>query len=211
MTEKFSMMRVVKSLVLVGALILPAVSWADDHLLDINGAAVFTIATMTHAGTLNPSLVLAAGFSGEGSNLTFTPVAPLSLVNIPVKICTLGTNGQLEWLDQGTAAVGVSGTLTATSPTASYSLVLSGTPSSSYGASNGPCIGTPQGTPSYTFVRNAVITKTVTAGGAVSNALTSTYNFWNVSGTVPVPGTIFLMLIGMAGLGWMSIKRRRQM
>lgn len=201
MMKKLSLMRVVKSLVLVGALILPAVSWADDHLLDVVGATVFLPATVTDAGAVTHTLDL-TNFDNNAT-LSFGATGGLTVNKALVKICSTGTGGNLEWLDQGLVAVSVSGTMTSVTPN-TYTLTLTPTPTSdTYGSSNGACGAAGQKT--YSYTNTALINL-----GAI-NKLTSTYNFWNVSNGVPVPGTILLMLIGMAGLGWMSIKRRRQM
>jgi len=215
-------MRLLKRVMLAVALILPAVSWADEHLLDVNGATATAsqTAVVTYTGappspgtftaTLRRTLILNP-FGAEPA-LTFGTVgSPLTVYTELVKMCAPGTGGALEWQDQGNNVVGVSGTLTASSATATYTLVLTRTPgTNTYATSNGSCVGTTPGTTTFPYTSSAVITKTVTAGGAVSNVLSNPYNFWNVAGTVPVPGTLFLLLIGMLALGWTSMKRRMQ-
>lgn len=207
--NNFSIVRFLKCVALAGAMLLPAVTWADDHFLDVVVAPVPTPAIVTHTGTLTQPLTLAAGFAGEPAALVFTAAVPLTLSSVMVKMCAPGTGGNLEWLDQGSTVVGVTGTLTAASPTANYALALSmGPATDTYSTSSGTCAV--QGAKTYNYTSSAVITKTVIIGGAVSNVLTNTYNFWNVSNLVPEPGTLFLLLIGMLGLGWMSLKRKNQ-
>jgi len=197
-----SIMRLLKRVMFAVVLILPAVSWADDHLLDINGATVTQQAIVPHTGTLSRTLILAAGFNGEAAPLEFGLGQSLTVHTALVKMCAPGTNAQLEWLDQGSTVVGVTGALTSTTP-ATYTLTLGMTGiSDTYATSNGTCA--PAGAKTYTYTSSAVITQGATT------PLTNTYNFWNVAGTIPVPGTLFLLLIGMLVLGWMSMKRRMQ-
>jgi len=183
-------------------LILPAVSWADDHLLDINGATVTQQAIVPHSGTLSRTLILAAGFNAEPAPLEFGAGQSLTVVTTPVKMCAPGTGGNLEWLDQGPTVVGVTGALTSTTP-ATYTLTLGMTGITDTYASP-PALPCTLHAKTYNYTSSAVITK----GGPA--LLTNTYNFWNVAGTVPVPGTLFLLLIGMLALGWTSMKRRMQ-
>ena len=212
--NNLTIVRLLKCVVLAGALTLSATSRADDHWLDIvvtTPAAVSKQATVSDAGTFpNPLQLLTLSNFDNNATLEFGAGGQsLTVVKALVKMCAPGTGGNLEWLDQGNTAVGVTGTLSATSPTASYSLALGMTGITDvYGASNGTCA--PKGAKTYSYTSTAVITKTTVPGGVVSNALTSTYNFWNVAGTVPVAGTLFLLLIGMLGLGWMTMKRRMQ-
>lgn len=198
-----SIMHLLKRVVFAVVLVLPAVSWADDHLLDINGATVTQQAIVPHTGALSRTLILAAGFNGEAAPLEFGSGQSLTVHTIAlVKMCAPGTGGNLEWLDQGPTVVGVTGTLTSTTP-ATYTLTLGmGPVTDSYSTSNGTC--STAGAKTYTYTSSAVITQGITT------PLTNTYNFWNVAGTVPIPGTIFLLLIGMLVLGWMSMKRQMQ-
>jgi len=193
------------------ALISPSTSWATDHLLSVNGVTVTQPAVVTHAGTLTQPLVL-SNFDGN-TTLTFgAGTQTLTVVSAPVKMCKPGTGNQLEWLDQGTTVVGVTGVLTSgtssTVPNNGYRLTLSMTGiSNTYGSSNGAC--TTLGQKTYAYTAGAVIDKQTGGSGNFTNVLTSTYNFWNATNGVPEPGTIFLMLMGLLGLGWMSTKRMR--
>ncbi|WP_239255721.1 PEP-CTERM sorting domain-containing protein, partial [Candidatus Nitrotoga sp. M5] len=38
----------------------------------------------------------------------------------------------------------------------------------------------------------------------------TSYNFWNATNGIPEPGTMFLFLSGLLGLGWLSMTRKRQ-
>ena len=106
----FSTTQVLKCAMLMGSLIIPAVSWADDHLLSVNGTAVTTPAIVPHTGTLSQPLTLTS-FDGV-TPLTLGVSQSLTVVSAPVKMCKPGTKNQLEWLDQGNTVVGVTGVLT---------------------------------------------------------------------------------------------------
>lgn len=206
--NKFSIAGMFKGLMAASvlALLAPGAAWATDHLLSVNGATVAQPAVVTHAGTLTQPLVL-AGFDG---NRTLTlGDGTLTVVSTPVKMCKPGTNNQLEWLDQGNTVVGVTGTLTSgatTVPTDAYRLVLSMTGiNDTYNSSNGACSTVGQKT--YTYTAGAEIEKL--DGAVYVNVLSTTYNFWNATNGVPEPGTVALMLMGLLGMGWMSVKRMR--
>lgn len=210
--NKFSIAGMFKGVMMASvlALISPSTSWATDHLLSVNGATVTQPAIVTHAGTLTQPLVL-SNFDGN-TTLTLGQSQTLTVVSAPVKMCKPGTGNPLEWLDQGTTVVGVTGVLTSgtssTVPTDGYRLTLSMTGIiDTYGSSNGAC--TTVGQKTYTYTAGAVIDKQTGGSGNFTNKLTSTYNFWNATNGVPEPGTIFLMLMGLLGLGWMITKRMR--
>lgn len=222
----FTTTQLLKCAILAGSLIMPAVSWADDHLLSVNGATVTQPAVVTHAGTLNLPLVL-SNFDGNAT-LTIGQSQTLTVVSAPVKMCKPGTKNQLEWLDQGNTVVGVTGVLTSgTSPSGQdddYRLTLTMTGiSDTYGSANGACSVSGQKT--YTYTAGALIEKQncvrTQPGQGNCNAqngiisyvtiLTTTYNFWNATNSIPEPGTIFLLLIGLLGLSWMNMTRKRQM
>ncbi len=104
----------------------------------------------------------------------------------------------------GLTVVGVTGTLTSTTPT-TYTLTLGMTGITDTYASPPPDVCT-AGAKTYNYTPTAAINK-----GAVIVLPTTPYNFWNaVANLVPEPGTIFLLLIGMMGLGWMSMKRKNR-
>ena len=216
-----TVMRLLKCIVLAGALILPAVSWADDHLLSINGMANgIPTAVITDAGAVKTPLTLAAaGFPLENADLVFTSATPLTVKTALVQICAIGTGGLPEWLDQGNSVVSVKGTLTATGPTTGnlYTLTLDDSVFTDLYPSAVACTSGNQRATTYTYTPTTGIVNT-TANTVVLAAATApaappasgTYNFWNTSATVPEPGTLFLLLIGMLGLGWMSMKRKNQ-
>ena len=225
----FSTTQLLKSAMLMGFLIMPAISWADDHLLSVNGTAVTTPATVPHTGVLTQPLTLTS-FDGV-TPLILGQSQSLTVVSTPVKMCKPGTKGNLEWLDQGNTVVGVTGVLTsgttATVPDDGYRLTLSLAITNNYSSSNGACSGS-SGQLSYTRTAGAVIDKLACVLPANSNAnqkscnantgtfsyvtkLTTTYNFWNATHGVPEPGTMFLFLIGLLGLGWLNMTRKRQM
>ena len=222
----FSTTQLLKCGMLMGSLIMSVVSWADDHLLSINGATVATPAIVTHAGTFTQPLIL-SNFDGNPT-LTLGQSQTLTVVSTPVKMCKPGTNKQLEWLDQGNTVVGVTGILTSgtssTVPNNGYRLTLTMTGiGNTYGSANGSC--TESGKKTYTYTAGALIEKQTCVrtrpgqGGCNAQTgiisyvtkLTTTYNFWNATNSIPEPGTIFLFLIGLLGLGWMSMTRKHQM
>ena len=289
--NNFSTTQLLKCAMLMGSLIMSAVSWADDHLLSVNGATVTQLAIVPHTGTLTQPLIL-SNFD-DNATLTLGQSQTLTVVSAPVKMCLPGTKRNLEWLDQGNTVVGVTGLLTGTSSTALYQLTLtmSGI-SDTYAASSGSC--TVYGAKTYTYTAGAVMDKQAGAGSAVIINLTggskdkqtgdskdkhtgdskdkhtgdskdkqtgdskdkhtgdskdkhtgdsedkhtgdsedkhtgdsdklqssaigsfaivpgiSSYNFWNATHGVPEPGTMFLFLIGLLGLGWLNMTRKRQ-
>ena len=156
----FSTTQLLKSAMLMGFLIMPAISWADDHLLSVNGTAVTTPATVPHTGVLTQPLTLTS-FDGV-TPLILGQSQSLTVVSTPVKMCKPGTKGNLEWLDQGNTVVGVTGVLTsgttATVPDDGYRLTLSLAITNNYSSSNGACSGS-SGQLSYTRTAGAVIAR----------------------------------------------------
>jgi len=143
----------------------------------------------------------------------------LTVVRALVKRCKPGTRinkgkdppvFQLEWLDQGNAVVGVTGTLTdgttSTVPSPNgYRLTLTMTGiTDTYASSFGSC--TVSGQSTFTYTAGAVLDQRHGATNTFDNKLTSTYNFGMATNTMPEPGTVLLMLTGLLVLGWMSMK-----
>jgi hypothetical protein len=210
--NKFSMAGMCKGLMMASllALIAPNTSWADDHLLSVNGATVITPATITHAGAVTQPMILAS-FDGNPT-LALGQSQTLTVVSALVKLCKPGTRNELEWLDQGNTVVGVTGTLTSgtssTVPTDGYRLTLTMTGiTDTYGSSSGPC--TVSGQKTFAYTAGAVIAKQTGSSGNFTTVLSSTYNIWNPIGRVPEPGTALLMAMGLLVLGWMNMKRVR--
>jgi len=209
--KKFSIAGMFKGLMAASVLawVAPSAAWATDHLLSVNGATVTQPAVVNHSGAVTTPLIL-SNFDGNATLTLGGGTQTLTVVSAPVKMCKPGTNNQLEWLDQGNTVVGVTGTLTSGSSTAltdEYRLVLtmSGI-SDTYGSSNGSCSSVGQKT--YTFTAGAVIDK-LDSSSNYQTILSSTYNFWNATNGVPEPGTVALMLLGLLGMGWISMKRIR--
>ncbi len=214
--KNFSIAGMFKGLLAASLLagVVPSAAWATDHLLSVNGATVTQSAVVNHSGAVTTPLIL----SNFDSNTTLTlgdGTQTLTVVSAPVKMCKPGTNNQLEWLDQGNTVVGVTGVLTSgtssTVPINGYRLTLTMTGiSDTYGSANGPC--TVRGDKTYTYTPSAVIEqRTVDTNNAdvYTTKLTSTYNFWNATNGVPEPGTVALMLLGLLGMAWTSMKRIR--
>jgi hypothetical protein len=183
-------------------LILPSTSRAGEYWLSVDSVVTPPVATTQKGivigdGTFTQNLQVDI----NGTPITFNN-PPLTVIRLDVKMCKPGTQisksppvYQLEWLDQGNAAVGFSGTLT----TDIYDLVLSF--ASSPVPTTLPCT---ENSVNYNPTRTAVIK----IGGSVF--ATTTYHFANVAtSTVPEPGTVLLMLTGLLVLGWMSIRRPR--
>jgi hypothetical protein len=211
--NKFSVAGTFKAVMAASVLTLlaPSAAWATDHLLSVNGATVSQPAVITHAGTLTQPLIL-SDFDGNTTLTLGGGQQTLTVVSAPVKMCKPGTNNQLEWLDQGNTVVGVTGVLTSgtssTVPNNGYRLTLTMTGIiDTYGSANGTCEVSGQKT--YTYTGGAVIDKRTGNSANYTNKLTSTYNFWNATNGVPEPGTVALMLLGLLGMGWMSMKRMR--
>lgn len=211
--KKFSIAGMFKSLMAASVLagVAPSAAWATDHLLSVNGATVTQPAVVNHTGTVTTPLIL----SDFDDNPTLTlggGTQTLTVVSAPVKMCKPGTNDQLEWLDQGNTVVGVTGALTSGTssdvPINGYRLTLtmSGI-SDTYGSANGTCSVSGQKT--YTYTGGALIEQRAGNSPNFNTKLNSTYNFWNATNGVPEPGTVALMLLGLLGMGWMSMKRMR--
>lgn len=210
--KKFSIAGMFKGLMAASVLagVAPSAAWATDHLLSVNGATVTQPAVVNHSGAVTTPLIL-SNFDTPPATVTLGQSQSLTVVSAPVKMCKPGTNDQLEWLDQGNTVVGVTGVLTGTSsgnPQREYRLTLSMTGISDiYSSSNGPC--TVSGQKTYTYTAGALIERRSGSSDNYDLVLNSTYNFWNATNGVPEPGTVALMLLGLLGMGWMSMKRMR--
>jgi hypothetical protein len=211
--KKLSMARIFKGLGWAAFLASAAsgTALADDHLLSINGATVFLPATITDAGTVTGPLIL-TNFDGN-STLILGASQSLTVVRAFVKLCKPGTRGQLEWLNEGNAVVGVTGTLTSgTSSTVpspnGYRLTLGMTNIvDTFNSSNGAC--TVLGQKTYTYTGTAVIDRRDGSSSNFMNKLTNTYNFGNVVNRAPEPETLVLMLTALLALGWVSARSVR--
>ena len=208
--NKFSMAKLFQGLALGSLAVFVTPSWADDHLLSVNGATVTQNMVITDAGAITTPLTL-SNFDGNPT-LTLGQSQTVTVVKALVKLCKPGTKGQLEWLDQGNTIVGVTGAVTSGNSSAvpinGYRLTLTMTGiSNTYGSSNGACSVSGQKT--FTFTPGAVIAKQIGNSGNFNTILTTTYNFWNAINTAPEPGTAVLMLMGLLVLGWLNYKRTR--
>lgn len=224
--NKFSIAGMLKGVVVASVLafIAPNTSWADDHLLSVNSSGTVTVSAQT------PAVITDAGAVTTPLTFTFTDPPPppntttvtlgtsqtLTVVSTPVKMCKPGTRinkgqnppvFQLEWLDQGNTVVGVTGTLTSgttsTVPSPNghrLTLTMTGI-SNTYATSNGSC--TVSGEKTFTYTAGALLEQRTGSSANFTTKLNSTYNFWNATNTVPEPGTVLLMLMGMLVLGWM--------
>lgn len=210
--HKLSMAGIFNGLASAALLALAAsgTAWADDHLLGINGATVLQQAIISDAGAVTLPLTLGA-FDGNPT-LQFGQSQTLTMVRAFVKLCKPGTRGQLEWLNEGNAIVGVTGVLTSgtssTVPQNGYRLTLGMTNIvNTFGSSNGPC--SPLGAKTFTYTGTAVIDKRAGVSDNFINKLTNTYNFGNLVNRAPEPETVVLMLTALLALGWVSMRRSR--
>ncbi len=191
------------------ALMVPGMANAADHVLTVVGQTVTQNAVIGHTGTVNTPLVVRLNTNANQTvDVTLGQSQSLTTRVIGVKMCAKGTGGNLEWLDQGQTVIGVTGFLTSgnssTVPNNGYKLTLGiSVTSDTYGASTGSC--SPQGAKSYVATTSAKLEKD--QGSNMNTVFDSTYGFWNAANTVPEPGTLALMLMGLLGLGWLSRKR----
>jgi hypothetical protein len=205
--KKLSMAGIFKGLAIAVLLAASGTAWADDHVLGINGATVLQQATITDAGAVTLPLTLGA-FDGNPT-LQLGRSQTVTVVRAFMKLCKPGTRGQLEWLNEGNAVVGVTGTLTSgttsTVPQNGYRLTFGMTNIvDTFNSSNGPC--TVLGQKTFTFTGTAVIDKRDGSTTTFINKLTSTYNFGSAINRAPEPETIVLMLTALLALGWVMRK-----
>jgi hypothetical protein len=192
------------------ALAAPGAAWADDHLLGINGANVGQQAVVSDGGAVTRTLIL-TNFDTPPGTVTFGQSQTLTVVRANVKMCKPGTRGQLEWLNEGNAVVGVTGVLTSgnssTVPSPSgYRLTLGMTNIvDTFGSSNGSCSNSGQKT--YTYTGTAVIDRRNGSSNTFTNKLTSTYNFGSVINRAPEPETLVLVVTALLGLAWVNRQR----
>ncbi len=200
--------------VVLMTLLMPAWAWASDHLLSLNGITVAQNAVVSHTGAVTTPLIVSNLDSVASVTFDDNVLSPLTVVSIPVKMCKPGTKGQLEWLDQGVTVVGVDGSLTSdvvnNQNNFVYRLDLATTVTvDNYSSLSGSC--STAGAVSYTRALQVAIFKRNgnSANFATTPVFTNTFNFWNVSSTVPEPGTVLLMALGLLALGWSRLRRVR--
>lgn len=206
------------------ALTVPGLGWAADHILSLTGIATTVCpspgvtqvqaAVINGSGTVITPLIL-SGLQGNGSgcgagslnnNVNFTGTLVLERAN--VKLCKPGTKGGLEWLDQGSAVVGANGNLVTTVGSVTYQVAVPVGTVSTVPVS-GPC--TTAGADNVTVTRGATQIRKSTANNVVTLATASVAT--GAAGgipTIPEPGTLSLMGMGLAGLSWMGMKRARK-
>lgn len=207
------------------ALGVPGISLASDHILIVKtapapgGSVTTTNGVVTSAGSVTTPITIAVTGVNSGNAVTYGAGQTLVVQTLPkVKMCKPGTGGNLEWLDQGLSVIGATGTLNSATPTNNqnnfiHRLVLSQTGlTDNYSSSNGSCSAV--GSLSYSVTRTAVIESRNGNSVNFNLAFTGIFSFGNVLGSgpggVPEPGTISLIGLGLAVLGWMSVKRVRK-
>lgn len=198
------------------ALMASGAGWAGDHILIVTGGAAVTNTSgvVTSAGSVSTPITITVPGVNSGNAVTYGTGQTLTLQTLPVKMCKPGTNGNLEWLDQGTSIIGATGTLNSATPTNIQGsfinrLVLSQSNLiDNYAASNGVC--TSAGSLSYSVTRTAEIQARNGDSANFSTQFTGSFSFGNVVSGVPEPGTLAMMSLGLAALGWMGAKRARK-
>jgi len=227
-----------KGLAAALALAAPSLGWASDHFLYLTSIvpnpAVGCTVTQTSQGVVNgttgvvtTALVL-SGLQAKNStgsdctnlnnNVSFT--GTLTLERKPagppaIKRCKPGTKGQLEWLDQGDPILGTYGNLDATVGTGTNQVTYRvAIPGGTYTIQDvsGSC--TTQGQDNYSIVRDPItISKTASSGGPRPVLITTTLATAGLlvpsPNTVPEPGTLSLIGLGLAGLGWRRLRARK--
>jgi hypothetical protein len=216
-----------KGLAAALALTAPGLGWAADHILSLTGISTSVCpspgVTQSQAavvsgtsGQVSTTPLILSGLQGNAAscssnnindNVSFT--GTLTLEKATVKLCKPGTKGNLEWLDQGLAIVGVNGTLNASVGTGgsgvTYQVAI---PAGNISVQNvsGSC--SQLGQSNFTVTRAATtISKNNTTTLATASVVTGPAGGIP---TIPEPGTLSLIGLGLAGLGWMASKRARK-
>jgi len=202
-------------------LVLPGISFAGDHPFSITVAGGTTVGqpgVVNDSGLVKTPLIL-NNFPNNGQNTTFGGPAnsvTLAPVILNVKMCKPGTIDKKtgvalpEWLDQGNALVGVTGTLTdgpsGTITNNGYRMILS------FSATPNPiqtCDTSNYGMLSYIPSATVTIQKGTGNNSSFNNVagyVNVPWFIWNATLTAPEPGTLALMMAALVGLGWMSRK-----
>lgn len=214
------------------AVIAPAVGWAGEHYLGLTGvvnssatnanpatSCTSTIPSPTpladkgivtgETGALTKELTLRGLCTGNGNaraDVDFT--GDLAPVTRQVKMCKSWTARDnttvYDWLDQGVSNIGVTGTLT----TGNFRVVFALDDLQAVDTGPGSCTLANQGTYDYTVTRSVRVLRDDAAGEKV--LATANFTFGNVTSNVPEPGTLSLIGLGLAGLGWMGARRARK-
>lgn len=218
-----------RGLAVAVALAAPGIGWAGDHYLGlinvsntVSGACTSTIPNTVLAdkaivdggsGVVSSEPLTLSGLctGSENSKATVDFTGNLTLQFRPVKMCkswTAKNNTTVYgWLDQGNTRIGATGTLTG-SQGGNYRVELTMTPPVPVSTAEGTCTAANQGAYDYTVTRSA----TVVRNSDTFTLATANFTFGNTApqGNVPEPGTLSLIGLGLAGLGWMGARRARK-
>jgi hypothetical protein len=141
---------------------------------------------------VNLSGTLAVPENALGTHPALTFDIPATLQTSQVWLEKAGTKGNLECINMGTNTVGLTETIQSISPTADYTLTLTVDAS----ATSGGCVS---GNPAP--VRVASIT------GPDNFSWNGNYHLYNNAASIPEPGSLALLGMGLSAL--VFVKRRR--
>lgn len=186
---------------------IPNTALADKAIVSGGSGAVVAANPLTLSGLCR----------GNGSLTTADFTGNLTLQFRQVKMCkswTAKNNTTVyDWLDQGNTRIGATGTLDGSSQGSTYRVVLTMTALAPVSTTPGTCTAANQGAYDYTVTRSAQVDRNDGTNPSPSwiNLATANFTFGNTAPQgVPEPGTLSLIGLGLAGLGWVGARRARK-